>query len=296
MSLSQQLKHPSIVLAPGVYDSLTASIAESAGAQALYLSGASIAYTQLGQPDIGLVSVSEVAATLARICDRVTLPVIVDADTGFGNALNTARTVREFERMGAAAIQLEDQTLPKRCGHLKGKTLVSVGEMVGKIQAATDARKNASTLIVARTDAIATEGFEAALDRADAYVEAGADVLFVEAPHNDDEMRVVTHRFGSRIPCLANMVEGGNTPMKSADELQDLGFSLVIFPGGLVRALAPAMQKYFSSLLSHGSTRELTAEMMNFEQLNEMLGTDELLAQGKRYSGDTTATKSGEAS
>lgn len=283
--LAEQLAAKTIVLAPGVYDSLSALMAQRAGATSLYLSGASIAYTKLGQPDIGLVSVTEVASTLAHICDRVDLPVIVDADTGFGNALNTARTMREFERMGAAAIQLEDQTLPKRCGHLKGKTLVSMAEMCGKIKAAVDARSR-STLVIARTDAIAVEGFDAALDRAEHYAEAGADVLFVEAPRTSDEMDSIIERFGDRIPLLANMVEGGNTPLKSAQQLQTIGYSIVIFPGGLVRALAPAMQHYFTSLLKHGSNSEHSEQMMNFTELNEVLGTDNMLELGVRYSGD----------
>lgn len=286
VNLRQRLSNEPILLAPGVYDALSASIAEKAGAEALYLSGASIAYTRLGQPDIGLVSVTEVAATLGLICDRVAVPVIVDADTGFGNALNTARTVREFERQGAAAIQLEDQTLPKRCGHLRGKSLVSIAEMAGKIKAACDARVSDQTLIVARTDAIAVEGLESALARAEHYLGAGADVLFIEAPQSDDDMQSIVQQFSARVPLLANMVEGGSTPLKSASELQRLGFSLVIFPGGLVRALAPRMMEYFSSLIKHGDTKALQDTMMDFQQLNNLLGTDQLLAQGKRYAED----------
>ena len=292
-----------IVLAPGVYDCLSAAVAEKSGASAVYLSGASIAYTRLGAPDIGLVSVTEVASTLGLICDRITLPVIVDADTGFGNALNTARTVREFERQGAAAIQLEDQTLPKRCGHLKGKTLVPASEMAGKIRAACDARRLDSTQIVARTDAIAVEGFDAALERADAYLQAGADILFIEAPRSRQEMQTVNTHFAGRAPLLANMVEGGSTPIMSAGELQALGYAVAIFPGGLVRALAPAMQYYFEQLLRNGGTREMSGSMMNFTQLNELLETEDYLAAGQRYSeyaiadGEavTTSTDKGEA-
>lgn len=282
-TLPQQLGIDKIVLAPGVYDSLSAAIAEKAGASALYLSGASIAYTRLGAPDIGLVSVTEVASTLGLICDRVNLPVIVDADTGFGNALNAARTMREFERQGAAAIQLEDQTSPKRCGHLKGKTLVSSNEMIGKIHAVCDARHSDNTLIIARTDAIAVEGFEAALERAELYLQAGADILFIEAPNNKEEMLAINQHFEQRVPLLANMVEGGNTPLMSAAELEALGYSLVIFPGGLARAVAPVMVNYFSNLLEQGSTAGMRDSMMNFAQLNELLGTDNYLAQGQRY-------------
>ena len=211
MSLRERLKRKPILLAPGVYDALAALLAEQAGFEALYLSGAGIAYTRLGRPDIGLVTASEVENTLANIRERVALPIIVDADTGYGNALNVARTVRMLERAGGdqLAIQLEDQVTPKRCGHLDGKNVVSAGEMVGKIRAALDARRNAETLIVARSDAMAVEGLDAALDRAERYLEAGADVLFIEALRSAEEMKTALTRFAGRAPLLANMVEGG---------------------------------------------------------------------------------------
>ncbi len=217
--LSTQLAGKNIAVAPGVFDAFGAVLAEQAGFHAAYLSGASIAYTRFGRPDIGLVGMSEVAETLSVISERSDLRIIVDADTGFGNALNVMRTVRLFESAGAAAIQLEDQTLPKRCGHLAGKTLVNTGEMVGKIKAALDARRRDETLIVARTDGIAVEGFKAALERAERYIEAGADVLFVEAPQTLDQMQQIVTRFGARLPLMANMVEGGKTPQKTAGEL-----------------------------------------------------------------------------
>ena len=282
-TLTQQLNTPDITIAPGVYDSLSASVAQNAGASALYLSGASIAYTRLGAPDIGLVSVTEVTSTLELICDRVDIPVIVDADTGFGNAINAARTMRQFERVGAAAIQLEDQNFPKRCGHLKGKSLIPSAEMVGKIQAMCDARTHQQSLVIARTDAIAVEGIDAAIERANAYVEAGADVLFIEAPENKAQMLQINETFKGRIPLLANMVEGGHTPLMNASELEAIGYSIVIFPGGLVRALAPAMVEYFDSLLRHGSNEPLANSMMDFKQLNELLETDSILAQGIKY-------------
>ncbi len=281
--MKERLNEQNILIAPGVYDALTAVIATDCGAEALYLSGASIAYTKIGQPDIGLVSVTEVCETLSNICDRVATPLLVDADTGFGNALNTARTVRAFERAGASAIQLEDQTMPKRCGHLKGKTLVSSAEMTGKLKAALDARQSSNTLIVARTDAIAVEGFNAALDRAESYYEAGADVLFIEAPESAEDMATLCQRFAGKAPLLANMVEGGNTPLLPASELQQLGYGMVIFPGGLVRWLLPQMQRYFTTVLEQGSTGSLSGEMLDFAQLNKMLGTDAMIALGERY-------------
>ncbi|MDH5353896.1 MAG: isocitrate lyase/phosphoenolpyruvate mutase family protein [Gammaproteobacteria bacterium] len=282
-SLSNQLDQPDIIIAPGIYDALGAVLVEQAGFSTAYLSGASIAYTRFGRSDIGLVTMTEVAETLTVIKERSELAVVVDADTGFGNALNVMRTVRRFETAGAAAIQLEDQTLPKRCGHLSGKSLIPTNEMVGKIKAALDARHSPSTLIIARTDAIAVEGFEQALDRAQRYHEAGADILFVEAPQSEVQMQQITTRFGSHTPLLANMVEGGKTPQKNAAELQEIGYSIVIFPGGLVRAQAVAAQEYLSSLSQHGSTSPFGDRMLNFNQLNHVLGTDELLALGESY-------------
>ena len=272
---------PEILLAPGIYDALSAHVAEQAGAKAAYLSGASISYTRHGRPDIGLVSMSEVTETIALIRDRVSLPLIVDADTGFGNALNVQRTMRAFERAGADAIQLEDQTFPKRCGHLAGKSLVPAGEMTGKIRAAADARESTDTLIIARTDAIAVEGFDQAIGRAAAYREAGADILFVEAPRDEAELAAIPERLDT--PCLANMVEGGRTPLKSAGELQALGYSTVVFPGGLVRALLPRMQDYFATLVEHGTTEPLREVMTDFEGIAEAVGTADMIAAGKNY-------------
>ena len=271
------------LLAPGIYDALTGLIAAKAGAKAVYLSGASIAYTRFGRSDIGLVSVSEVHDTLASITDRIDVPVIVDADTGFGNALNVQLTVRQFERVGASAIQLEDQSFPKRCGHLAGKTLVSKNEMVGKIKASLDARKNENTVIIARTDARAVEGLDAAFDRAAAYRDAGADILFIEAPQSLEEMKNITATFGNELPLLANMVEGGKTPIASATELEDIGYHLAIFPGGAVRAIAHHLSAYYSGLLRDGNNEKFSEKMYDFDGLNEVIGTKELLAQGIKY-------------
>lgn len=283
MSLRKRLQTPPILVAPGVYDALSGLIAEQAGAETVYLSGASIAYTRFGRPDIGLVSMSEVADTIAALRDRVGLPILVDADNGFGNALNVQRTVRVFERMGAGALQLEDQTMPKRCGHLDGKSLISTAEMVGKIRAACDARVSEETLIIGRTDAIAVEGFEAALDRAEAYVEAGADMLFVEAPQSLAEIGEIVQRFKGRVPLMANMVEGGNTPAIDAAGLEALGYGLVIFPGGVVRAVAATARDYYANLLATGSNQGFRNRMFDFAGLNGVIGTPELLAEGKRY-------------
>ena len=285
MSLAQRLQQTSALLAPGIYDALTALIAEQAGFEALYLSGASIAYTRLGRSDIGLTTASEVANTLANITDRVRVPVIVDADTGFGNALNMQRTVRDFERAGAAMIQIEDQTFPKRCGHLDGKGVVPVKEMQGKIHAALDARRSSNTLILARTDALAVEGLDAALDRAEKYLECGVDALFVEALRTPEQMKVACDRFAHRIPLLANMVEGGKTPILSAEELGKVGFKIVIFPGGTARAVSHTLRAYYGSLKTHQTTAPWRDQMLDFDQLNELIETPELLALGKKYDG-----------
>ena len=284
-ALAQRLQQPKALLVPGVYDSLSALIAAQAGFEAVYLSGASIAYTRLGRSDIGLTTATEVAQTLAHITDRVAVPVIVDADTGFGNALNTQRTVRDFERAGAAMIQIEDQTFPKRCGHLDGKGVVPVAEMQGKLKAALDARHSSNTLILARTDALAVEGIQSALDRAEAYLACGVDALFIEALRTPEQMQQACAQFAHRTPLLANMVEGGQTPTQSATELGERGFRIVIFPGGTARAVAHTLQGYYGSLMAHQTTTPWRDQMLNFDDLNQLIGTPELLALGKQYDG-----------
>ncbi|WP_299878439.1 isocitrate lyase/phosphoenolpyruvate mutase family protein [uncultured Sulfitobacter sp.] len=283
MTLKSRLQSDRILVAPGVYDGLTAALATDAGFEALYLSGAAVAYTRLGRPDIGLSTASEMADTMALIADRTPLPVIIDADTGFGNALNAQRTMRVYERAGAAALQLEDQSYPKRCGHLADKSLIPAAEMAGKIAAMADARARADTLIIARTDAIAVEGFSAALDRAETYLTAGADVLFIEAPQTRSQLQTIGQQFAGRIPLLANMVEGGETPMTGADDLEQQGFSIVIFPGGIVRALGRTAQAYYQSLHSNGSNTPFADRMFDFAGLNKVIGTQEQLDKGARY-------------
>jgi 2-methylisocitrate lyase-like PEP mutase family enzyme len=282
-TLRSRLTHKPIVVAPGVYDPFTALIATQAGFATLYVSGAAIAYTRLGRPDIGLVSMTEVVDTLALIRDRVDAELVVDADTGYGNALNVVRTVREFERAGANAIQIEDQDFPKRCGHLDGKSLIPAREMCSKLRAAVDARRSQDTLIIARTDAAAVEGFERAIERAVLYCEAGADMLFVEAPRSRDDLTRIASALGNRAPLLANMVEGGKTPTLPAHELEAIGFALVIFPGAIVRALGHMAREFYGSLAAHGSNEPFRGRMLDFNGLNELVGTPEMIALGKRY-------------
>ncbi|MDI1342997.1 MAG: isocitrate lyase/phosphoenolpyruvate mutase family protein [Pseudolabrys sp.] len=294
-SLRLHLSKPPIVVAPGVYDPLSAMLASQAGFRALYISGAAIAYTRLGRPDIGLVSLSEVVETVSLIRDRVDAHLIVDADTGYGNALNVERTVRLLERAGASAIQIEDQSFPKRCGHLDDKSLIPAVEMAGKIKAAVDARRSVDTLIIARTDAVAVEGFDAAIARAQMYRDAGADVLFVEAPKARDELARIVAQLGRSLPLMANMVEGGKTPILSGSELEAIGFSLVIFPGGIVRAVAKTAADYYGSLAANGSTQPFRDRMYDFVGLNDLLGTPEMIARGKRLESidPTSAAKAG---
>jgi len=273
------------VVAPGVCDALTAGIAAAAGFDTLYLTGAGIAYCRLGRPDIGLVSSTEVAETIALIRDRVPCALIVDADTGYGNALNVQRTVRLFERAGASAIQLEDQEFPKRCGHLADKSVIPAAEMVGKIKAAVDARQSSDTLIVGRTDAAAVEGMARAIARGRLYADAGADILFIEAPRTRDELSRVTRELAGAAPLLANMVEGGNTPLLTSKELAEIGFRLVIFPGGIVRAMARTARDYYASLKANGTNAPFQDRMFDLTELNEMLGTAEILANARSYEG-----------
>jgi 2-methylisocitrate lyase-like PEP mutase family enzyme len=283
MSLRARLQDGRALLAPGAYDALSALLIERAGFEAVYVSGASIAYTQLARPDIGLVSFDHLADVVARIGERVSLPLIVDADTGFGNALNMQRTIKVLERLGASAVQIEDQTSPKRCGHLTGKSLIPAAQMVGKIRAACDARERAGTLIIARTDAIAVEGLSRALERAGAYVQAGADMLFVEAPRSLEEMQQVAGTLAHRAPLVANMVEGGRTPLQTLAQLSSLGFRLIIFPGALVRATVPHMEAFLAGLKRDGTSQAFAPLMTDIGALNERVGLPELSALGRAY-------------
>ena len=282
-ALRNLLAGPDVVIAPGMYDALTGLLVEQAGFSCAYLGGASISYSSIGRPDIGLTSLGEVAQVVAHVRERITIPFIVDADTGFGNALNTQRAVKLLERMGASGIQLEDQTYPKRCGHLAGKSLVPTDEMVGKIKAACDARQDLDTVIIGRTDAIAVEGFHAALERAKAYASAGADVLFIEAPQSAEQLQILCETFADRVPLLANMVEGGRTPLKTAAELASMGFKLVIYPGAMMRVTAYAAMRYLGVLKADGETARVNDHMYNFSQLNAVLGLTELMDTGVRY-------------
>jgi len=282
-SLKALLDRREILLVPGVYDTLGAVVAEEVGFEALFLPGAALAYTRYGKPDLGLLGLSDVLAALGAMTERVDLPVIVDADTGYGNVLNVQQTVRRLERAGAAAIQIEDQHFPKRCGHLKGKAVVTADEMVGKVKAAVDARLSAETLIIARTDAVAVEGLDRALDRACRYAEAGADILFVEGPPDRAAIERITRALKDQAPLLINMVEGGMTPILAAQELQEMGYAITIFPGSLARAFVSMARGLLGVLKRDGTTDDFRNRMVDFTALNALVGTPSYLEQGERY-------------
>ncbi|MDR7487033.1 MAG: oxaloacetate decarboxylase [Armatimonadota bacterium] len=279
--LRHRLHTPAIVIAPGAHDALTARIIERAGFEAVYFTGAGFSYTHLGAPDLGLVSLTETVWRLAAVVEATALPVIADAETGYGNALALPRTMREFERAGAAAIQLEDQVAPKRCGHLVGKAVIPTDEMVGKIRAAVDGRQDPDLLIIARTDARAVMGLDAAIERAHRYREAGADVLFVEAPATRDELTRIARELAP--PVMANMVEGGTTPLCSAAELEAMGYRLVIFPGAAVRAAAAAIMRLMGALKQQGTTAGMLDEMLSFQELNDLVGLQTYRRLEERY-------------
>lgn len=278
----ERLAHGGAILAPGAYDALSALLIEQAGFEAVYLSGASVSYTQLARPDIGLVGFDLVLDVTSRIRERIQAPLIVDADTGFGGALSAQRTVRLLEKAGATAVQIEDQSFPKRCGHLAGKTVVPLEEMSGKLKAVLDARVSDETLIIARTDAISVEGFEAALARAVHYRELGADIIFVEAPRSEAEMRAIVTALPDT-PLIANMVEGGTTPSFTPAELSDIGFRIIISPGALVRAYVHRAEAFLESLRKHGTTQPFKDNMLDFVGLNSRLGIEEMAQLGDRY-------------
>ncbi|MDB4895532.1 MAG: carboxyvinyl-carboxyphosphonate phosphorylmutase [Firmicutes bacterium] len=280
--LRQLLDSDTILMAPGAYDGLTAALAVKAGFQALYMTGAGVSYTTLGKPDIGLLTQTEMAARVAYMVQAADgVPVIADGDTGYGNALNVIRTIAEFERAGAAAIQLEDQTFPKRCGHMSGKELIPAGEAAAKIAAAAEARRDPDFVIIARTDALAVAGWAEALHRAHLYTEAGADVIFIEAPHSVDELAVIPP--SQRLPCMANMVEGGATPLLGADELGAMGFKLVIYPNAITRAIARTARELYAGMHTARSTQPFLDRMLLFGELNELLGLPAIEEQERRY-------------
>ena len=268
--LRELLAQPQILVAPGAHDALSAKIVAKAGFDAVYFTGYGQAASHLGGPDVGLMTMTEMVMRARNFAAAVDVPVIADGDTGFGNVINVMRTVQEYEAAGVAAIQLEDQVAPKKCGHMTGRQVVPLEEMVGKIKAAVSARQDPDFVIIARTDARTNLGIEEALRRGKAFAEAGADVLFIESPESLEEMKLITSSFD--IPVLANMVEGGRTPLMTAQELQELGYGLVIFPTSSTYITAQAVTRVMQELKNSGTTKALLDEMIPFQQFNELVG------------------------
>ncbi|MEN6564842.1 MAG: isocitrate lyase/PEP mutase family protein [Veillonellales bacterium] len=291
MKSTTQLRHlleksnnGEILVAPGAHDALSAKLVEAAGFNAVYMTGYGASASLLGKPDVGLLTLSEMANQAHRFASAVSVPVIADGDTGYGNAVNVQRSVREYEAAGAAAIQLEDQVAPKKCGHMLGREIIAAEEMVGKIQAAVEARKDKDFVILARTDARTNYGIEEAIRRGKLYQEAGADVLFIESPENVDEMKRITSSF--QVPVLANMLERGRTPLLTTQELQDIGYNLVIFCVASTYVTAKAVFDYLLHLKKEGTTKELIQDsMMPFPDFNKFIGLDEIRLIEKKYAG-----------
>jgi 2-methylisocitrate lyase-like PEP mutase family enzyme len=282
--LRELLNRREAILLPGVANALAARVIEDIGFKAIYVSGAGVTNTYLGVPDIGLISVTELAENVAAIRDAVALPLVVDADTGFGNAINVGRTVKTLERSGANAIQLEDQDFPKRCGHFSGKHVIPRAEMVQKIHAAVDARNDPDLAIMARTDAIAVNGFEDAIERAATYIEAGADITFVEAPRSEAQMRDIPKRLP--VPQLVNIVAGGLTPMVEFDTLAKMGFTLILYANAALQASVAGMQKVLGHLHTRGSLDGVMPFLAGFEERQRLVSKPHFDALEKKYSAD----------
>lgn len=286
----------SLLSVPGCWDGFSALLVARAGFEMAFLTGGGLSMARLGRPDMGLVTAGELADAVSLIRDRIDLPLIVDADNGFGNALNVARTVRSIERAGASAIQLEDQVFPKRCGHMAGKSVVPLGEAIGKLHAALDAREDA--LIVARTDVLSIEGLDAALDRADAFREAGTDLVFVEGPRTMAELQAIATWFGERVPPVHNLVEGGVTPTEDGAVLERLGFAVALHPLLLLHCLMCAALDWLATLRRQRSMRSLAGVIGTLPELAGLVGAEELAAEGNAYAlrqGDPQAPRQNSA-
>lgn len=279
--LRKRLQEKEILVAPGAHDVLTARIIEMTGFDAVYMTGYGTSASLIGQPDVGLLTQTEMFERAINIVNAVEVPVIADADNGFGNAINVQRTVRLYEKAGVACVQLEDQVSPKKCGHMMGRELITMQEMVGKIHAAVDARENEDFMIMARTDARTEFGIEAAIERGKAYQEAGADLLFIESPETEEEMKAITTSFN--VPVLANMIEHGRTPLLSAQKLEDIGYDLVIFCVSSTYAAAKAVQDLMNTLKAEGTTEGFMDRMIPFEKFNRMIGLPDIRAKEEKF-------------
>lgn len=278
--LSQMLKGDRLVAAPGAFDALSARIIEAVGFSAVYMTGAGVSRT-LGYPDVGLATLTEMADRAAQIANAVSVPILADADTGYGNAINVRRTVREYERAGVAGLHLEDQITPKRCGHYEGKGLISVEEMVGKIEAALDVRTDPDFVIIARTDARAVDGLDAAIERAQRYAQTGVNAVFVAAPHSREELEQIASRVDA--PLMINIFEGGKTPLVSNAALEKMGFRLVIFSTATQTAACQAIKDVMSHLYQHGTLEGFSDRLMPFAERDALIGLPEIESLEDRF-------------
>ncbi len=279
--LRELLRQPELLMAPGVFDCLTARLVERAGFNAAYISGSGVSISRLGAPDVAVITFSEVLDQIRGIADSTSLPLIADADTGYGGPLSVIRTVREFEKAGVAAIQIEDQESPKRCGHEPGRRVVSQQVMIDRIKAATDSRHDEDFVIVARTDARTPLGLNAAIERATAYAEAGADVIFVESPESEEEMQQINAMV--KVPTLANMVEGGRTPILTAERLKAIGYQLAIYPNSLTRLMGRMGERLLTELKSSGTTAGMSDNMLTHRELWDLFDYPDWIAAENRY-------------
>ncbi|MDI6601721.1 MAG: isocitrate lyase/PEP mutase family protein [Thermoanaerobacteraceae bacterium] len=279
--IKQYIERKKILVSPGAFNSISAKMVEQAGFPSVYLTGYGAAANLLGAPDIGLLSMSEMVKHLKYMNEAVNIPIIADADTGYGNALNVYRTVKEYEKAGAAAIQLEDQTWPKRCGHMEGKEVISAEEMVGKLKAALDARDDDDTLIIARTDALAPLGFDEAIRRANLYKETGADIIFVEAPPDIEQLKRIPREVNA--PILANMIEGGKTPVLSSKQLEEMGFAIVIYPLSTLYMMTKAVKDVLTELKEKDTTQGMVDKMISFKEFNEIVELSKIRENEKKY-------------
>lgn len=279
--LRELLKGPKLISAPGVADALNARLVAQAGFQAIYMTGAGTSAVRLGVPDVGLLTMHEMVDNAGRIAEASGLPLIADADTGYGGPINVRRTIQAYERAGVAGVHIEDQQWPKRCGHLAGKTLIPTEEMSAKIKAAVDARVDNDFVVIARSDALAVEGFEAALERGKAYEEAGADVIFIEAPRDMEQLGKIPKTFG--VPSLYNLASSGKTPLLPASEIEDLGYKIVIYPNLAILAAIPAITSMLAELKETGSVTDIIKRVATFREFFDLLGMEEIQEMEERY-------------
>ena len=280
--LRQLISQPGLIVAPGAYDAWSARLIEKAGFPVVYMTGYGVSASAIGQPDIGLLTMTEMVNVARNMVNAINIPLIADGDTGYGGILNVIRTVREYEQAGIAAIQMEDQVYPKRCGHMEGKQLVPVEEMITKLRAAVHARKSPDFIIIARTDARAVTGLQDAIARANAYAEVGADVIFLEAPESVEEMKVIAASIDR--PLLANMVESGKTPFLDSNALLEIGYKIIIYPVSSLYTVTKAVARTLQKLKNEGTTRNCMDDMVEFKEFNEMIGVQEQRDLEKTFS------------